>query len=144
MEERSLSANGRVPKMRTVSASKPQIRVSGLSVLIGRNRMLVLNIFKFLAYRRQALSTIGQLSRKFASFVKQDMAMFEILEKEKRQNHVGSDQEFAELLEESASGTKDFSIELYLRARYLPRFLSQCTQARIKDFYIIFDSPAAT
>lgn len=109
--------------MRTVSANKPQLRLCGLSLLIGRNRMLVLNIFKFLAYRRQALCMIGQLSKKYASFVKQDMAMFEILEKEKRQNHVGTDQEYAEFVREFAQANKDFSIELYLRARYLPRFL---------------------
>ncbi len=112
--------------MRTVSANKPQLRLCGLSLLIGRNRMLVLNIFKFLAYRRQALCMIGQLSKKYSSFVKQDMAMFEILEKEKRQNHVGTDQEYAEFVREFAQATKDFSIELYLRARYLPRFLEQC------------------
>ena len=53
-------------------------------VLIGRNRMLVLNIFKYLAYRRRALGLIGQLSKKYATFVKQDMALFEVLEKEKR------------------------------------------------------------
>ena len=44
---RTASAN-----MRTVSAVKPQIRVCSLSLLIGRNRMLVLNIFKFIAFRR--------------------------------------------------------------------------------------------
>ena len=86
--------------------------------------MLVLNIFKFLAFRRQALSTIGKLSKKYANFVKQDMAMFEILEKEKRLNHVGSDQEYSEFIQECANANKDFAIELYLRARYLPRFLS--------------------
>ena len=107
--------------------------------------MLVLNIFKFIAYRRQALSMIGQLSRKYASFVKQDMAMFEILEKEKRENHVSSDQECAEFLQECGnSANKDFNIELYIRARYLVRLLTQCTQARIKDLYVIFDNPSAT
>ena len=60
--------------------------------------MLVLNIFKFLAFRRQALFQIGRLSKKYANFVKQDMAMFEILEKEKRQNYICSDQEFSEFL----------------------------------------------
>ena len=49
--------------------------------------------------------------------------MFEILEKEKRQNHVGSDQEYSEFIQECANPNKDFAIELYLRARYLPRFL---------------------
>ena len=54
------------------------------SVLIGRNRILILNIFKFIAYRRRALGTIGQLSKKYSTFVKQDIALFEVLEKEKR------------------------------------------------------------
>jgi len=31
------------------------MHVSSIAVLIGRNRMLVLNIFKFIAFRRQAL-----------------------------------------------------------------------------------------
>ena len=31
-----------------------------------------------------------------------------------------------------------------MRARFLPRFLSQCEQVRIKDFYIIFDNAQAT
>ena len=130
--------------MRTTSELKPQIKVCSLSLLIGRNRILVLNIFKFLAYRRKALSMIGMLSKKYSSFVKQDMALFEILEKEKRQNHVGSDQEYAEFLHECTGATKDFSIDLYLRARYLPRFLQQCGKVRIKDLYIIFDSLSAT
>ena len=70
------------------------------------------------------------------------MALFEILEKEKRLNHVGSDQEYSEFLNSctNARKSKDFSIELYLRARYLPRFLSQAAQVRIKDLYIIFDN----
>lgn len=107
--------------------------------------MLVLNIFKFIAHRRQALCLIGQLSRRYASFVKQDMAMFEILEKEKRENHVGTDQECAEFLQECCdSSNKDFNIELYIRARYLSRLLTQCTHARIKDLYVIFDNPSAT
>ena len=88
---------------------------------------------------------IGQLNKKYAGFSKQqDMALFDMLEKEKRLNHVGSDQEFYEFLQEMCSGTADFSIELYLRARYLPRFLSQCSQCRIKDLYIIFDNASAT
>jgi len=122
------------------------MRVCSIAVLIGRNRMLVLNIFKFIAFRRQALRMIGQLSKKYANFVKQDMAMFEIFEREKRSNHVGSEQEFSEFLQECIKSTKDFSFELYLRARYIPRFLSQCTQTqvRIKDLYIIFDNAAAT
>lgn len=70
--------------------------------------------------------------------------MFEILEKEKRSNHVGSDQEYAEFLRESGNTTKDFSIELYLRARFLPRFLQTCEKVRIRDLYIIFDNPNAT
>jgi hypothetical protein len=75
---------GKGTNLKTVSSMKPVIRVCSLSLLIGRNRMLVLNIFKFIAFRRHALCLIGQLSKKYASFVKQDMAMFEILEKEKR------------------------------------------------------------
>ena len=67
-----------------------------------------------------------------------------MLEKEKRQNHVSSDQEFAEFLAECNNGTKDYSIELYLRARYLTKFLQKCTQVRIKDLYIIFDNPQVT
>ena len=55
-----------------------------LSTLIGRNRLLVLNIFKYLAFRRKALALIGQISKKYYNFVKQDMAMFEMLEKEKK------------------------------------------------------------
>ena len=109
--------------------------------------MLVLNIVKFLAFRRQALTLIGHLSKKYASFVKADMAMFEMLEKEKKENHVGSDQEYSEFLQEccsQAGTTKDFNIELYLRVGYLPRLLAHCTQVRIKDLYIIFDTPAAT
>ena len=71
--------------------------------------------------------------------------MFEMLEKEKKQNYIGSDQEFSEFMSECcAVPNKDFSIELYLRARYLPRFLSQCDQVRIKDFYVIFDNAHAT
>ena len=70
--------------------------------------------------------------------------MFEVLEKEKLSNHVGNDQEYAEFLQECANANKDFSIELYLRARYLPRFLSIATQVRIKDLYIIFDNQMAT
>ena len=58
------------PNMWTISSMKPQIRVCSLSLLIGRNRMLVLNIFKFIAHRRYALNQIGQLSKKYASFVK--------------------------------------------------------------------------
>lgn len=55
--------------------------------------------------------------------------MFDLLEKEKRSNHVASEQEFSEFLQEccGARSTKDFSIELYLSATYLPRFLTQCT-----------------
>ena len=72
------------------------------------------------------------------------MTMFEILEKEKRSNHIGSDQEFADFCREKCNTTKDFSIELYLRARYLPRFLESCSQMRIRDLCIIFDNPSAT
>lgn len=51
--------------------------------------------------------------------------MFEVLEKEKRQNHISSDQEFQEFLQQCCHAeSKDFSIELYLRARFLPRFLA--------------------
>ena len=69
------------------------------------------------------------------------MAMFEILEKEKRQNYVCSDQEFSEFVQECCGSGKDYSIELYLRARYLPRFLTQCNTVRVKDMYVIFDNP---
>lgn len=69
--------------------------------------------------------------------------MFEILEKEKRSNHVGSDQEFAEFCREKCNTTKDFSIELYLRARYLPRLL-ECDNMRIRDLCVIFDNPSST
>ena len=119
VEAQSLIATSN--RVKVVGAQPRQNK--GLQLLIGRNRILILNIMKFLDYRRQALSLIGRLNRKYASFVKQDMTMFEILEKEKRSTHVGSDQEFAEFLRESGNTTKDFSIELYLRARYLPRFL---------------------
>ena len=61
---------GGTSNLRTISAVKPYIRVCSLSLLIGRNRMLVLNIFKFIAFRRQALHQIGKLSRKYANFVK--------------------------------------------------------------------------
>lgn len=102
VEQRVLSGNGRHSSkgmnLRTVSEQKPIIRVCSLSLLIGRNRMLVLNIFKYVDFRRKALTKIGQLSKKYAGFVKQDMTIFDILEKEKRQNHVSTDQEFSEFL----------------------------------------------
>ena len=106
--------------------------------------MLILNIFKFVAFKRRALTLIGRLSKRFAHFVKQDIAMFEILEKEKRSNYVGNDQEYYEFLQECANSNQDFSIELYIRVRYLLRFLNQCAQVRIKDLYVIFDNQTAT
>lgn len=146
VEQRAHSGNARLSSkgvnLKTVSGSKPVIRVCSLSLLIGRNRMLVLNIFKYVNFRRQALATIGQLSKKYASFVKQDMAMFDLFEKEKRSNHVATDQEFSEFLQECCGtrSTKDYSIELYLSAIYLPRFLAECTQMRIRDLYVIFEN----
>ena len=51
---------------------------------VGRNRMIMLNIFKNVGYRRQALTIIGQLCRKYAAFAKSDMSLFEMFEKEKK------------------------------------------------------------
>ena len=97
MVEMSMSANQQ--KARVVRRMLPPQRTADhrpapgqLGKLIGRNRMLILNVFKFLAFRKQAISLIGQLNKKYAGFVKQsDMALFDMLEKEKRLNHVGSD-----------------------------------------------------
>ena len=38
------------------------------------------------------------------------------------------------------SGTKDFNLELFLRAKYLERFLKECGHVRVRDLCIIFDS----
>ena len=84
-------SSGRVKNLRVVSAQKPQKRKRSFADLIGRNRMVMLNIFKFVAFKRRALALIGQLNKRYAHFVKQDIAMFEILEKEKRLNYVGND-----------------------------------------------------
>ena len=59
--------------------------------VVGRNRMIMLNIFKYVAYRRQALTIIGQLCRKYAAFAKSDMSLFEMFEKERKQNYVCSE-----------------------------------------------------
>ena len=120
-------SSGRVKNLRVVSDQKPVKRTKrSFADLIGRNRMVMLNIFKFVAFKRRALSLIGGLNKRYAHFVKQDIAMFEILEKEKRLNYVGNDQEYSEFLQECANSNQDFSIELYIRVRYLQRFLSQC------------------
>ena len=97
-----------------------------------------------MAFRRTALRLIGSLSKKYRQFAGQDMALFEILQKEKRSNHVCSEQELHEFLAECRRGTKDFSIELYLRARLLPAFLAHAEEVRIKDLCIIFESQLAT
>ena len=46
--------------------------------------MVMLNIFKYVAYKRQALTMIGQLCKKYAAFAKSDMTLFEMFEKEKK------------------------------------------------------------
>ena len=51
--------------------------------MIGRNRILLLNIFKFIEFKRKALMKLGQLCRKYSIFVKKDMTLFEMFEKEK-------------------------------------------------------------
>ena len=96
-------SRGRTINLKVVSDAKPVKRKRSVADLIGRNRMLILNIFKFVAFKRRALTLIGRLSKRFAHFVKQDIAMFEILEKEKRSNYVGNDQEYYEFLQECAN-----------------------------------------
>ena len=52
--------------------------------MIGRNRILLLNIFKYVEFKRKALLKLGQLCRKYSIFVKKDMTLFEMFEKEKQ------------------------------------------------------------
>lgn len=111
--------------------------------MIGRNRILLLNIFKYVNFKRKALVKLGGLCRKYSIFVKQDMTLFEMFEKEKQQYHVTCEEEFAEFRLETIN-SKDFFIELYLRVRFLPRFLKDCSKVRVRDLYIIFDNAMAT
>lgn len=58
---------------------------------------------------------------------------------------MGSDEEFTLfLLDRKHRNSNDFNIELFLRAKFLPKFLSECSQANIKDLYVIFDNAAQT
>ena len=50
---------------------------------IGRNRILLLNIFKYVEFKRKALLKLGQTCVKYSVFVKKDMTLFEMFEKEK-------------------------------------------------------------
>ena len=51
--------------------------------VIGSNRILMLNIFKYINFKRKALITLGRLNKKYSIFVKKEMTMFEMFEKEK-------------------------------------------------------------
>ena len=110
---------------------------------IGRNRILLLHIFKYVEFKRKALAALGKLCLKYSIFVKKDMTLFEMFEKEKQQYHVTCEEEFAEFLHETIN-PKDFFIELYLRVKFLPRFLKECQSVKVRDVYIIFDNAIAT
>ena len=108
--------------------------------VVGRNRMVMLNIFKYVAHRRSALMIIGQLCKKYHTFAKSDMSLFEMFEKEKKQNYVCSEQELFEFMKEVEKGTKDFNLELFLRVKYLPKFMKECGHIRVRDLCVIFDN----
>ena len=75
--------------------------------VIGSNRILMLNIFKYINFKRKALITLGRLNKKYSIFVKKDMTMFEMFEKEKQQFYITTDDEFTEFLQENIN-PKDF------------------------------------
>ena len=85
----------------------------------------MLNIFKYINFKRKALITLGRLNKKYSIFVKKDMTMFEMFEKEKQQFYITTDDEFTEFLQENIN-PKDFFIELYMRVKFLPMFLRDC------------------
>ena len=111
--------------------------------VIGNNRILMLNIFKYVNFKRKALMTLGRLCRKYSIFVKKDITMFEMFEKEKQQFYVTTDVEFSEFINENIN-PKDYFIELYLRVKFLPMILRDCKQVRVRDLTIIFDNTTAT
>lgn len=43
-----------------------------------------------------------------------------------------------------SSGTKDFNLELFLRAKYLPKFIQECGHIRVRDLCVIFDNAQTT
>jgi hypothetical protein len=56
---------------------------------------------------------------------------------------VEDDEEFSRFVSEKQERhLNDFNIELFLRAKLLPKFLTECVSLRIKDLYIIFDNAA--
>ena len=107
---------------------------------MGRNRMLMLNIFKYMAHRKSALTLLGQLNKKYNAFAKSDMTLFEMFEREKKQNYVCTEQELFEFIKQVESGTKNFNLELYLRVKYLPKIIEACGHVRVRDLCVIFDN----
>lgn len=110
-----------------------------------RLRRLILWVFSFYDYRHVSLAKIGQLSKAFHELVKQGSTLFDILPRKTRQNHVEDDEEFNRFVSGKVERhLNDFNIELFLRAKLLPKFLTECGQLRIKDLFVIFDSAAQT
>jgi hypothetical protein len=84
-------------------------------------------VFCYLDYRHVALQKIGQLNRHFRDFVKQGSPLFDLLPRKTRQNHVEDEAEFSQFVSEKIRrNLNDFNIELFLRAKLLPKFLSEC------------------
>ena len=69
-----------------------------IRTVIGNNRILLLNIFKYTNFKRKALMTLGRLCRKYQAFVKKELTMFELFEKEKQSFYIATDEEFKEFL----------------------------------------------
>ena len=43
-------------------------------------------------------------------------------------------------MKEVEKGTKDFNLELFLRVKYLPKFMKECGHIRVRDLCVIFDN----
>lgn len=92
-----------------------------------RLRRVLVQVFCYLDYRHVALQKIGQLNRHFRDFVKQGSPLFDLLPRKTRQNHVEDEAEFSQFVSEKIRrNLNDFNIELFLRAKLLPKFLSEC------------------
>ena len=62
-----------------------------------------------------------------------------------KQNVVENDEELTLFVNyKHERNLDDFNIELFLRAKLLPKFLIECPTVRVKDLYIIFDNAAQT
>jgi hypothetical protein len=71
--------------------------------------------------------------------------ILDTLHRKTRQNHVENDEEFNSFVKTKLErNMNDFNIELFVRAKLLPKFLVECPTVRVKDLYVIFDNASQT